>query len=135
MCVSVQSPAPRPLGVSDGEAVELCRQWMVYLGAAESVAASGDVRRLCDVYSRHYLAWVDNRDQNLNNDLVERAARVCAADGRKGLIFVPGGVFPDAQDQAEALGVAVLRFDPYGGDLDGANPLGRYVRSHGLAVA
>lgn len=133
--VSVQTPAPRPLGVSDIEAVELCRQWMVYLGAADSVAASGEIRQICDLYSRNYLAWVDNRQQNLGTGLVERAARLCAGDGRRGLVFVPGGVFPDAQDSAEALGVALLRFDPFSGDLDGANPLGRFVRSHGLAFA
>lgn len=133
--VSVQTPAPRPLGVSDVEAVELCREWMVYLGAADSVAISVDVNQLCDLYSTHYLAWVDNRQQNLSTGLVERAARVCAGDGRRGLIFVPGGVFPDAQDSAEALGLALLRFDPYGGDLEGANPLGRHLRWHGLSVS
>ncbi|MEV8213955.1 hypothetical protein [Leifsonia sp. NPDC077715] len=133
--MSVQTPAPRPLGVSDVEAVELCRQWMVYLGAADSVVASGDARQICDLYSRHYLAWVDNRQQNLDAAFVERAARLCENDGRRGLVFVPGGVFPDAQDTAEALGVALLRFDPYGADLDGANPLGRSVRSLGLAFA
>lgn len=108
---------------------------MVYLGAADSVAASGDVRQICDVYSREYLAWIDNRPQNLDARSVQRAARLCASDGRRGLIFVPGGVFPEAQDSAEALGVALLRFDPYGGDLDGANPLGRYLRTHGLSLA
>lgn len=133
--VSAQTPAPRPLGVSDVEAVELCRQWMVYLGAADSVTASADVRQDCDLYSRHYLAWVDNRQENLDSRLVQRAARLCAGDGRRGLIFMTGGVFPDAQDDAEALGIALLRFDPYGGDLDGANPLGRCMRTRGLALA
>lgn len=135
MFVNTQAPAPRPLGVSDLEAVELCRQWMVYLGAADSVAASGEARQVCDLYSGHFLAWVDNSHQNLAIELVERSARVCATDGRRGLVFVPGGVFPDAQDRADALGVALLRFDPYGGDLDGANPLGRDLRSSGLALA
>ena len=108
---------------------------MVYLGAADSVAISADVNQLCDLYSTHYLAWVDNRHQNLSTGLVERAARACAGDGRRGLIFVAGGVFPDAQDRAEALGLALLRFDPYGGDLDGANSLGRHLRWQGLAVS
>lgn len=135
MFVSVQAPAPKPLGVSDVEAVELCRQWMVYLGAADSVAASGDVGQLCDLYSRYFLAWVDSGDQNLNTETVERAAQVCASDGRRGVVFVHGGVYPDAQDRADALGVALLRFDPYAGDLDGANLLGRRLRSHGLVPA
>ncbi|MGO4594855.1 hypothetical protein AB4Z18_13655 [Leifsonia sp. 2TAF2] len=105
---------------------------MVYLGAADSVATSGDARNICELYSGGYLAWVHNRDRNLGIEMVQRAARVCASDGRRGLIFVTGGVFPDAQDDADTLGVGLLRFDPYGGDLDGANMLGRRLRSSGL---
>ena len=128
------TPPPRPLGVSNDEAIELCRQWMVYLGATDSVVASGDSRRACDLYSSRFLGWVDTRGGNLNVELVEHAAQVATSDGRRALVFVPGGVYPDAQDRADVLGIALLRFDPYGGDLDGANLAGRQLRGSGLAA-
>jgi hypothetical protein len=127
-------PPPRPLGVSDDEAVELCQQWMEFLGATDSLAASADSGGACDLYSNRFLGWVDNRDGNLGIELVERAALISAADGRRALVFVSGGVYPDAQDRADALGVAILRFDPYSGDLDGANLVGRQLRDRGLAA-
>lgn len=127
-------PPPRPLGVSNDEAVELCRQWMVYLGAIDSVVASGEARRACDLYSSGFLGWVDHRGGNLDTVLVEHVAQVSAADGRRALVFVPGGVYPDAQDRADDLGIAILRFDPFNGDLDGANLVGRHLRGSGLAV-
>lgn len=43
--VTLQQPAPRPFGVSAEEAVELCREWMGYLGAADVVVARGEARR------------------------------------------------------------------------------------------
>jgi hypothetical protein len=108
---------------------------MVYLGAADSVAASKGARQVCDLFSSRFLAWVDNRSGNVNSELVERAAQVSAADGRQALVFTPGGVFPDAQDRADALGIALLRFDPYAGDLDGANQVGRRLRGSGFMVS
>lgn len=126
-------PPPRPLGVSNDEAVELCRQWMVYLGAADSIATEGDSRQACDLYSSRFLAWVNNRGGNLDIELVKRAALVSAADGRRALIFIAGGIYPDAQDGADGLGIAILRFDPFSGDLDGANLVGRRLRDTGLS--
>jgi hypothetical protein len=106
---------------------------MIYLGAADAVAAEGGARQVCDLYSSRFLAWVDNRRQNLDVDVVQNAANIAAADGRCPLIFVPGGIFPDTQDLADALGVALLRFDSLGGGLDGASAVGRQLRATGLA--
>lgn len=129
-----ESPQPRPWRASDQEAVELCREWMVYLGAPDVVVASDEVRRTCDLYSSRFLAWVNNRRGNLGLDVVERAAAIAAGDGRYPLVFLSGGVLPEAQDRADALGLALLRFDAQGGNLDGANLVGRQVRGSGLAV-
>ncbi|WP_431277869.1 hypothetical protein [Leifsonia poae] len=124
-----ESPSPKPWEASDEEAVELCREWMVYLGAVDTVVASGATRLLCDLYSSLYVAWVDNRQGNLDVDVVEKAASLASADGRRALIFVTGGVRPVAQDLADALGVALLRYGAHGGDLDGANTLGRQLHT------
>lgn len=129
-----EPPRPRQWRASDSEAVELCREWMIYLGAVDAVVAHGEARQVCDLYSAHYLAWVDNRRKNLDVDVVENAANIAAADGRYPLVFVPGGVFPDAQDLADSLGVALLRFDSLGGDLDGVSAVGRQLRHGGLAA-
>lgn len=129
----IESPEPRLWRASDEEAVELCREWMIYLGAADAVVAQGEARKVCDLYSSRFLAWVDNRRQNLDVDVVQTAAQVAAMDGRYPMIFVPGGIFPDAQYLADATGVALLRFDSVGGDLDGASAIGRRLRAHGLA--
>jgi len=132
--MEVEPPHPRVWRASDEEAVELCREWMVYLGAVDVVAASAAVTRVCDIYSSRFLAWVDNRRGNLGLDVVERAAATAAGDGRYPLVFLSGGVLPEAQDRADALGLALLRFDAQGGNLDGANLVGRKVRGSGLAV-
>lgn len=129
-----EPPQPRLWRASDEEAVELCRQWMIYLGAADAVSAQGEARKVCDIYSSRFLAWVDNRRQNLDVDVVQNAASVAAVDGRHPLIFVPGGIFPDAQDLADATGVALLRFSSLEGDLDGAGAAGRWLRTNGLAA-
>ncbi|WP_290473108.1 hypothetical protein [Leifsonia sp. 71-9] len=126
-------PHQRSWKASDRDAVRLCREWMVYLGAADVVAASGDVAEVCDLYSNRFLAWVDDRPGNLDVDAVRRVAGMAASDGRRALVFHPGGVFPDAQDQADALGVALFRYDARGGNLDGANQVGRSLRVTGLA--
>lgn len=130
--VSAKSPAPRPWGVSDEEAIELCREWMVHLGATDARAVGPSPERVCDLYSTHFLGWVENRRGNLDVGLVERAATTSAGDGRSPLLFVPGGVYPEARDRADALGVALLRFRAQDGALDGVNELGRWARTAGL---
>lgn len=107
---------------------------MVYLGAVDTVAASGDVRQVCDLYSSRFLAWVNNQRGNLGLGVVERAVGIASRDGRFPLVFVSGGVHPEAQDRADAIGLVLLRFDAQGGSLDGANLLGRRVRANGLAA-
>lgn len=134
MTVSSDAPSPRPWGVSDKEAVELCRDWMVQLGATDTRIKDNPSRETCDLYSEHFLGWVENARGNLDVELVEYAAALSAEDGRASLLFVPGGVFPDARERADALGVAVLRFRAQDGALDGVNGLGRRVREAGLIV-
>ncbi|QIZ99848.1 hypothetical protein [Leifsonia sp. PS1209] len=128
-----QPPEPKPRGASDNEAIELCREWMIYLGAADTVVAAGAAVQACELYSAGYLAWVDNQRGNLDMAQVTRAASVSAADGRRGLIFVRHGVLPQAVDRADELGIAIFRFDPHGGTLDGGNLLGRELCATGLA--
>lgn len=118
--------------MSDQEAILLCRDWMVFLGATDTVVASEPAHRLCDLYSAHYVVWVDNQEGNLDVDAVERAASVTAADGRDALIFVSGGVRPVAQKLADILGVAILLYDARDGDLYGGNTVGRRLCSSGL---
>lgn len=108
---------------------------MIHLGAEDTVVAHGGGDNVCDLYSSRFLAWVDNRQHNLDTAMVERAARTAAADGRYPLVFVPGGVLPTAQNLADELGVALLRFDARNADLDGANLVGRQVRAIGLAAS
>ena len=119
------TPEPRPWGASNVEAVELCRAWMHYLGATDAVVTTGDLRRTCDLYSSSYIGWVDNNRGNVEVELVERAAAVVAADGRRALVFAGHGVSPFARVKADELGIAILRFDAQGGTLDGVNLLGR----------
>lgn len=118
--------------MSGQEAIELCREWMIHLGAEDTCMAEAAARGVCDLYSSRFLAWVDNRQHNLGVETVEMAASVASVDGRHPLVFVPGGVLPSAQDLADELGVALLRFDARNADLDGANLLGRRVRASGL---
>ena len=83
--MAIDQPAPSPLGVSDDRAAALCRDWMVHLGAGDTVVASGTVRTVCDLFSSHYLAWVDNKRGNLESAMVMRAAMVAEWCGvRKG---------------------------------------------------
>ena len=134
-CMDTEEPAPRPSGAAGNQAVELCREWMSHLGAVDTVIAVGAAREVCDLYSARYLAWVAKPRINLEVDVVAAAAEVAARDGRKALIFLHGGAYPDAQDLADTLGIGLLRFDAYAGDLDGANAIGRRLRSGGLASA
>lgn len=106
---------------------------MVHLGATDARTTEQSRNRVCDLYSSYFLGWVDNRRGNLDVDLVERAAAASAGDGRTPLLFVPGGVFPEARDRADVLGVALLRFRARDGALDGVNGLGRQARAAGLA--
>lgn len=128
-----EQPRPRPYGASGTEAVQLCQEWMVYLGALDAVVALPKTSHICDLYSSRYLAWVSDERGNLDVDVVDRVADVAAADGRFPLIFVPGGVRPVARERADALGVALLRYRAYDGALDGANLLGRHLCSSGLS--
>lgn len=130
--VEQQPPEPRAWEAPGEEAVELCREWMIFLGATETVVASGDARRVCDLYCDRYVAWVHEVGANLNIDVVQRAASLGAFDGRRALIFVPGGVRPIARQCADELGVALFRFDAHNGILDGANVVGRQLREAGL---
>lgn len=129
-----QPPDPKPWGASDNEAIELCREWMIYLGAGDTVVASGAAVQACDLYSAKFLAWVENRAANLEIERVNRAATVSAANGRPALIFVRHGVLPDARERADELGVAVFGFDPKSGTLDGVNLLGRALSAKGLSA-
>lgn len=133
--MKVEQPTPRAWRASDEEAVELCKEWMVYLGAADVVVAPKAFSQVCDLYSSKFLAWVENRRGNLGVDVVERAAAIAAGDGRYPLVFLSGGVLPEAQDRADAVGLALLRFDAQGGNLDGVNRVGRLMRGGGLAAS
>jgi hypothetical protein len=127
-------PEPMRWGANDAEAVELCRRWMIYLGASDTVIASGEARRACDLYGSRFLGWVDARRGNVDIDIVERAASVASSDGRQPLIFIPGGIRPAAQERADALGVAVLRFHAENATLDGVNSLGWRFRDGGFGI-
>lgn len=133
--VNIEEPTPRPFGASGREAIELCREWMLFLGAKDTVASAGEARVDCDLYSGRYVAWVWDARENLDVKPVERAATVAAHDGRVALVFVPGGVRPIARERADALGVALFRFGAYDSALDGANSLGRQLCLTGLSLA
>ncbi|WP_431218541.1 hypothetical protein [Leifsonia xyli] len=132
--VMSEEPAPRPSGVSDDEALELCREWMVFLGAFDTIISRGQAREYCDLYSSRYVAWVDNRRGNLDVDAVETAAMLAAADGRQALIFLRGGVRPVAQQRADALDVALLNYRARDSALDGRSRLGRAIVATGLVT-
>lgn len=106
---------------------------MHFLGFADVVVAVGDARQICDLYGSRYLGWVENKRGNLEVELVERAATVVAADGRRGLVFARRGVMPDARVKADELGIAIFGFDPQGGTLDGVNLLGRELFANAQA--
>lgn len=107
---------------------------MLYLGARDTVVATGAVRQVCDLYSAHYLGWVDNRRGNVGLDVVERAISAAAADGRLSVIFVRRGMRQAAWQRAEAFGVALLWFDPQNASLDGGNSIGRALCATGMAA-
>lgn len=132
MVVATEEPLPMPLGVSDNQAVALCRDWMVHLGAADTVVASGSVRDTCDLFSSRYLAWVDNGRASLESNAVIHAARVASNDGRRAIIFKRGGIRGEAQQLADSYGVALFSYVPSDGLLEGANPLGYELRASGL---
>lgn len=98
---------------------------MVHLGVRDTVVVKDGAYRSCDLYSSHYLGWVDNGRGNLDADSVENAAGVAAADGRRELIFLRGGVRPVAQQRADELGVALLNYRERDSSLDGRSQLGR----------
>jgi hypothetical protein len=129
--VSATSPLPKPFGVSEAEAVELCKEWMIFLGARDTVVASTALK-LCDLYSSRYLGWVWNGRGNVPADVVGHAAEVSSADGRAGLLFVSGGLSVDARDTADHFGLAVFHFLPNAGTLYGSNASGRVLRGVGL---
>lgn len=128
-------PTPRPYGVSGPAAVELCHEWMVFLGAEETAVSNPETQSPCDLYSGRYIAWVSDQRGNLDVDLVERAAALATSDGRVPLIFLPGGVRPIARERADERGVALLRYRASDAALDGANALGQQLRAAGLATA
>lgn len=130
--MKVDEPRPRPFGVSAEEAIELCREWMLYLGARDTVASSGNAKELCDLFSSRYLAWVENGRGNLDVGPIETAATLAASDGRSPLIFLQGGVRPKAQQRADALGVALLNYHARDGSLAGRSRLGRAAVESGL---
>lgn len=130
--VNAHEITQQPWGATGAAAVELCRRWMLRLGATDTVVARDHASEVCDLYSSHYLAWVESRRGNLDLAVVERAAAMSSSDGRSALVFLAGGVFPTVQDRADALAVALLRFDARAGDLDGANRLGRRVLASGM---
>jgi predicted RecB family endonuclease len=107
---------------------------MVYLGAPDTVVSEGPARGSCDLYSSRYIGWVDNSRGNLDVDAVEKAARLAAADGRRPLIFLRGGVRPVAQQSADALGVALLNYRARDSALDGRSKLGREIVASGLTA-
>ncbi|MEY9954217.1 hypothetical protein [Leifsonia sp. EB34] len=127
-----ERPAPMPFGASGEDAIELSRRWMVFLGAHDVVVARNGERKLCDLYSRRYLAWVTDERGNVDTAAVDRAAAVATSDGRIPLVFIPGGVRPVARERADSLGVALLRYRANDGALDGVNALGRQLRADGL---
>jgi hypothetical protein len=125
-------PDPRPLGATTPEAIRLCCEWMHYLGAIDTVIFEGEPR-VCDLYSSRYLAWIFNSYGNVGIDLVDTAVATTRYDGRQGLIFFSGGVFPEAQDIATAHHIALLDFDAEYGSLSGLNCVARQIVSSGLA--
>lgn len=130
--VAIEMPVPIPSGVTAEGAVELCRKWMAYLGAGDAVIAEGSARVACDLYSRQYIAWVDNHRGNLETDLIDRAVRVSSVDGRQPLIFVRGGILPWTRLMAEDHGIALFSYVAVDGSLEGGNRLGREYRANGL---
>ena len=128
-----EKPAPRPRkGATDLEAIELCADWMRYLGATDTVVANPANSVPCDLYSSRNLGWVDNRSVNVPQSFVSDAVKVSTQDGRVGLIFFRYGFDPYAQQIATSHGIALISFTPESGDLHGLNQLGRNICAHGF---
>lgn len=98
----------------------------------DTVVATGAVRQVCDLYSAHYLGWVDNQGRNLEVDVVERAVSAFGVDGRLPVIFARGGIRSAAWQRAETSGVGLLWFDPQNASLDGGNSIGRKLCASGM---
>lgn len=96
---------------------------MVFLGERDTVIAEGAAAAVCDLYSSRYIALVDNQRGNIEVPLVQRAIALTDSDGRRGVIFHPGGCLPDAAELADARGVALIMFDPRSGAIEARNQL------------
>ncbi|GAB3613189.1 hypothetical protein GCM10027415_15290 [Humibacter ginsengisoli] len=114
-------PAPRPDGVNDRDAVALCREWMIFLGEADTVASAGAASRICDLYSSRYVAVVDNGRGNIGLPLVDRVAVLAESDGRRGLIFHAEGCLPGAAVKADRAGIAIITFDARNSEIEARN--------------
>jgi hypothetical protein len=117
----LQRPSPRPVGASHTAAVEFCREWMVYLGERDTVIAEGPATAACDLYSSRYIALVDNHRGNIEVPLVQRAIALTESDGRRGIVFHPGGCLLDAADLANDRGIALIMFDARNGEIEARN--------------
>jgi hypothetical protein len=127
-----QGMYPRPeaqpqKGATDSQAIELCAKWMRFLGARDTVIADPSEKVPCDLYSSNYLAWVDNQSPNVGTELVRRVSDISTHDGRRGLIFFRYGFSPFATKSASELNIALLRFTPESGELNGLNRIGRQI--------
>lgn len=119
----LERPGPRPVGSSRTAAVEFCREWMVFLGERDTVIAEGAAAAVCDLYGSRYVALVDNRRGNIDVPLVQRAIALTESDGRRALVFHPGGCLLDAADLATDHGIALIMFDPRSGTIEARNQL------------
>jgi hypothetical protein len=119
-------------GATDSEAIQVCAQWMRFLGAVDTVVADPVAQIQCDLYSGKYLAWVDNRRGNVGPELVNRVIDVMRLDGRPGLIFFRAGFDPWSRASATEHGISLLRFSPEDGTLRGYNPQRKDIYTRGL---
>jgi hypothetical protein len=94
---------------------------MVFLGERDTVIAEGPAAAACDLYSSRYLALVENRRGNIEVPLVQRAIALAESDGRRGVVFHPGGCLPDAAELANDRGVALIMFDARNGEIEARN--------------
>jgi hypothetical protein len=128
-----EKPEPRPRqGATDREAIELCAQWMSYLGATDVVIANPSASIPCDLYSNNYLGWVHNWHGDVGADLVEQAISALSTDKRSGMIFFRYGFDGFARNLATNAGLALIRFSPEYGTANGLNQLGRDIFVRGL---
>jgi hypothetical protein len=94
---------------------------MLYLGEQDTVIAEEPAAAACDLYSSRYIALVNNQRGNIEVPLVQRAIALAESDGRRGLVFHPGGCLPDAADLANARGIALIMFDARNGEIEARN--------------